>query len=85
MSTTKLFYPSVTSKLPEYSLFNLENDKEYKIRLYSENDAGMSIESNVITVKPEANNEIPIFSTDIQDLSGIDNSNNQINVILFAV
>ena len=80
---TKLFYPSVTSKLPEYSLFNLENDKEYKIRLYSENDDGMSIESNVITVKPEPNKETPIFSTDIQDLAGIDNSNesNKRNII----
>lgn len=74
-NTTKLYYPSVTTKLPEYSLFNLENGKEYKIRLYSENYAGMSIESNIITIKPEPNKETPIFSNDIQDLSDIDNSN----------
>ena len=35
----------------------------------------MSIESNIITVKPEPNKETPIFSNDIQDLSDIDNSN----------
>ena len=75
ITTQNCIIPHVTSKLSEYSLFNLENGKDYKIRLYSENYAGMSIESNIITVKPEPNKETPIFSNDIQDLSDIDNSN----------
>ena len=71
---TKFYYPNVSSKLQEYSLFNLENKREYKIRLFAENDAGLSIESNIITMKPEQNKQTPIFSRDIEDLSEIDDS-----------
>lgn len=71
---TKFYYPSVSAKLVEYSLFNLENKREYKMRLFAENDAGVSVQSNTVSVKPQANKEIPIFSRDIENLADIDSS-----------
>lgn len=72
----KIFYPNVSSKLMEYTIFNLENDKEYRIKLYAENDAGLSVESNIVTAKPKKQLNNSLFDKDknIQSLRGIDDS-----------
>lgn len=72
----KLYYPSPRTKLLEYSLFNLINKREYRIRLFSKNEAGISVESNILTIIPQENMKTPILTsdTDLDELTGIDSS-----------
>lgn len=72
----RLYYPSSNVKLLEYSVFNLENEKEYKLSLFAENDSGLSVMSNTATVVPKKNMKTPILTsdTDLEKLEGIDSS-----------
>ena len=60
----------------EYTLFNLINKREYRIRLFAKNEAGISVESNILTGIPQENMKTPVLTsdTDLDELTGIDSS-----------
>lgn len=72
----KLYYPSSSAKLLEYTVFNLENDKEYKLSMFAENEAGLSVMSNSATIVPKKNMKTPLLTsdTDLEKLEGTDSS-----------
>ena len=71
----RINFPAVVdNNFCEYTIYGLENDKLYRISLYCENVYGISDVSNILSIKPKENKEIPVFSSKKNYELGIDDS-----------
>lgn len=74
---TKLYYPRLSElELYEYTIFNLTNDKEYKVSLISLNDNDFSSVSDKVSFKTSELNTLPNSTLDDKTEKNEDNTKN---------